>query len=382
MTKKTSLCLFFTRAVTLKKWVESGLLSRENVFYEQFINSHFFEKIYWVTYGHNDDYFAKTLYKNNMLNSNIHILSKPRIYNFLPLGCFLYSFFAPLHHRKSIKKCRYIKSNQIDGGWTALIASLLFKKLLIIRCGYGASSHFRGKAFFKYSFFKITEYFLYKYSNSVIVTSKHESDYIKESFPGINPLIVSNYVDTRLFHPRNIKKSKCNFLFVGRLSKDKNLFSLIKAFSNKSLSLDIYGSGELKEDLYKSSFECNSQVNFKGSVANNMLPKIYNKYKYFILTSYREGMPKALLEAMSSGCVCIGTNVVGINEVIVNGENGFLIDGNDTVSISKFLDSRIFDKDSKTITRNARKNIISNYSLEQVVKKEKKIYMKLLRNEN
>ena len=93
-------------------------------------------------------------------------------------------------------------------------------------------------------------------------------------------------------------------------------------------------------------------------------------------------MPKALLEAMSSGCVCIGTNVVGINEVIVNGENGFLIDGNDTVSISKFLDSRIFDKDSKTITRNSRKNIISNYSLEQVVKKEKKIYMKLLRNEN
>lgn len=382
MTRTPILCLFFTRAVTLEKWVESGILSRENIFYEQFINSHFFNKIYWVTYGYNDDLIANSLYRNHMLNSNISILSMPKIYHFLPLGSFLYSFLAPLHHKKIIKKCTYCKSNQIDGGWTALIASLLFKKFLIIRSGYGASSHFKHKNFFKYFFFKISEFFLYKYSDAAIVTSKHESDYIKENFPSINPLIVTNYVDTKLFQPMNIKKSKFNFLFVGRLSKDKNLFSLIKAFSNKSFSLDIYGSGELKRKLCKFSIECNSKVNFKGSIANYLLPGIYNNYKYFILVSYREGMPKALLEAMSSGCICIGTNVVGINEVITNGKNGFLIDGSDSLSISNFLDSRIFNKDNETIARNARKNITSNYSLEQVVKKEKKIYMKLLCNEN
>ena len=51
----------------------------------------------------------------------------------------------------------------------------------------------------------------------------------------------------------------------------------------------------------------------------------YNRFKYFILCSKYEGNPKTLLEAMSSGCIVIGTNVEGVNSIIKNNHNGFLI---------------------------------------------------------
>ena len=48
-------------------------------------------------------------------------------------------------------------------------------------------------------------------------------------------------------------------------------------------------------------------------------------YKYFISSTLYEGNPKAMLEAMSSGCVVVAPNVEGVNEII-NGENGLLYD--------------------------------------------------------
>ena len=50
-------------------------------------------------------------------------------------------------------------------------------------------------------------------------------------------------------------------------------------------------------------------VKFNGVVANDKLPDILNEYKYYILASNYEGMPKTLLEAMACGNLCIGTNV-------------------------------------------------------------------------
>ena len=65
-------------------------------------------------------------------------------------------------------------------------------------------------------------------------------------------------------------------------------------------------------------------INFIGQVSNQELPNLYNRFKFlFYVLNMKES--KTLLEAMSSGCIVIGTNVEGVNSIIKNNHNGFLI---------------------------------------------------------
>jgi glycosyltransferase involved in cell wall biosynthesis len=87
-------------------------------------------------------------------------------------------------------------------------------------------------------------------------------------------------------------------------------------------------------------------------------------------------MPKSLLEAMSCGLICIGTNVEGINEVISDGIDGFLANGTNAESIAIAL-NRAKMADFELISNCARKKIIDNYTISAVYKEENELFIKL-----
>ena len=96
--------------------------------------------------------------------------------------------------------------------------------------------------------------------------------------------------------------TRCDrIVYVGRLSKEKNLFNLLSALSTTGYQLDLYGDGELKDSLQSRAQKLGIDAQFKGVVSNSKLPLILNRYNYFILPSISEGMPKALIEAMACG---------------------------------------------------------------------------------
>ncbi|RKY19944.1 MAG: glycosyltransferase family 1 protein, partial [Planctomycetota bacterium] len=120
----------------------------------------------------------------------------------------------------------------------------------------------------------------------------------------------------------------------------------------------------------------NAKVNFMGVVPNNELPSIFNRYRYYILPSFYEGMPKSLLEAMACGLVCIGTDVAGINDVIEDGVNGYLAKGTDAQALAEVINKAV-RLPSDIITAEGIRKIRNNFSLEAVVEQEKEIIMKL-----
>ena len=71
------------------------------------------------------------------------------------------------------------------------------------------------------------------------------------------------------------------------------------------------------------------KINFLGILPYSELLNIYKQYKVFISTSYFEGNPKTILEAMSSGCVVIASDIENNKEIIKNNENGLLFSFND-----------------------------------------------------
>ena len=138
--------------------------------------------------------------------------------------------------------------------------------------------------------------------------------------------------------------------------------------------MDIYGEGELDEEIKAFSRKCKARVELMGTLPNDKLPGILNKYKYYVIPSEFEGMPKTLLEAMACGLVCIGTNVNGINEVIKDGVNGFLAQGTTAEDLLPAI-NRAVANNNKEIVLQAIDTIRDKFTLQAILEQEERIIL-------
>ncbi len=373
------LILFMTWDISLALWKEKGLLQREIKLYQALA-----QKGVDVTFfswgGGEDREIAKTLLPE---------IKVVPIYDYIPFSKFkvlraVYSLIAPFALRKYIRQADILKTNQIWGGWVAVIASILFRKPLIARCGFELydftcrQKHGALRRSFIWFISRVT----YGMSNHICVASKEDKDFIIKNFGQKSKKISihPNWIDTDFFSPQNIEKKENHILFVGRLSEQKNLPMLIDALKGSDFILDIVGCGELKQDLENLAKNNNVKVNFLGLLPNDELPNIYNSYPVFVLPSYYEGNPKTLLEAMACGVAVIGTDVSGISSVIKHEQNGLLSNLNPS-DLRDAIDRLMADNTLRIkLGGAARKQITDNQTLDKLVSKELACY-KIIRNE-
>lgn len=377
-----NLALFFTRGVSLKTWVTTGLIDREKQLYEKHLREGALSRVVWFTYGLDDAGLAKKLHREGRLHSSIHVVSMPRCFQG-KIGVLLYSVLLPVIRCDAIRKCHILKTNQMDGSWAAVFAKLFWRKPLVVRTGYTISQLLRSTAPFsrlKYLFFIMAEYCAYSNADVACVASWHNKAYVLERYPMLKGRIVvmPNYIDTQLFSPivQRHEKKKRSIVYVGRLSSEKNLLALVQAVADLDVSLDLYGQGDQASDLRDFAKFCKARVDFKGTIPNSELPDVLKQYHFFVLPSLFEGMPKALLEAMACGLVCLGTDVTGINEVIVDGFNGFLANGTD-VSAIRLAIVKAMNSNDRAISINAIRTISSRFSLNEIVALEQTIWKDL-----
>jgi len=371
-----TLALFFTRGVSLKQWVDAGMFEREKKIYEAHLEAGNLDVVYWMTYGSQDEALSHLLKSEGRLHPSIIVCQMPAGFNIPKIGSWIYSFLLPLIHSKTLSSVAILKTNQMDGSWSAVFAKLFYKKKLVVRTGYTLSVFLKNqeKSWIKQKIFEKVEAVAYRYSDAGTVSSKQDKEYVTDMYnvPGNKIQVVPNYIDMNAFKLIVSKKYKKRVVFIGRLNKQKNLFNLIDAISKTDLSLDIYGGGELKVDLELHAIKKKVKVRFFGVVPNSELPKILNRYEYYILPSLYEGMPKTLLEAMACGLVCIGTNVQGINEVIKDGVNGYLADTvNSCDLVGKIEEAK--RNNNLEISKRARRFVENDFSLISVAQKERKI---------
>lgn len=151
-------------------------------------------------------------------------------------------------------------------------------------------------------------------------------------------IIYGNGIDHHQFIDNSPKKdlSIIKFLFVGRLLSDKGLIEFLDAskdLANKykdRVSIGIAGGidqnnpANLDIDRLKENYE-SQQIRFFGDIKQNEVIKLYKEYDIFVLPSYREGLPRAAIEASLSGMPLILTEVPGCKECLEDGYNGFFI---------------------------------------------------------
>ena len=360
------LVLFFSYGVSLESWKMSGIIGREIKYYN-YLAQHF-KKIYFITYGMKSELKFK-----DMLAENIEILPKC---NYLPSS--IYQFLIPLIYRAELVRSDVYKTNQMSASMPAILAKWIYKKRLVVRCGYEwlfflvCRKIMPLKIILAYFFEKI----VYLTADKIILTSFYDKQYIEQKFrvKTSKVEVIPNCIDTDLFKYQNVLKEENSIIFVGRLETEKNIANLLEALSGLNLKLRIFGEGSLESDLKEKAESLNLKVEFHGVVSNERLLKEMNKSELFILPSLYEGNPKVLLEAMACGLPCIGTDVKGIAEIIEHKRNGWLCEC-DGESIRTAILNIMKDKNfRREIGQNAAKTIIENFSLKTILKKEVKVY--------
>ncbi len=107
--------------------------------------------------------------------------------------------------------------------------------------------------------------------------------------------------------------------------------------------------------------------------------KVLPKASIICLPSYREGLPKVLLEAASCGRPIIATDVPGCREIVHNGENGILVPLKNSNSLASAMKELINNPEKRKIMgTNGRRLVESEFSEEIVVYQTLKVYQELL----
>ncbi len=142
--------------------------------------------------------------------------------------------------------------------------------------------------------------------------------------------------------------------------------------------LDIVGGGDQKREIEAYIKKYNIKANLLGRFSNDRIPNIINRYPVYILPSYFENNPKTLLEAMACERAVIGTNIMGIKEIITHNKNGLLCEI-DSRSIGRAIEKLMHDEELQSrLGKNARDFVVENCSLELIADNECKLYKKIL----
>ncbi len=132
---------------------------------------------------------------------------------------------------------------------------------------------------------------------------------------------------------------------VARLLWDKGIGELVKAteiIRNQGFAVNVllYGMPDPENpasipEAQILAWQASGIITWKGQC--NDVAKAYAECHIAVLPSYREGLPKSLLEAASSGRPIVTTDVPGCREVVINGENGFLVPAKTSISLANAL---------------------------------------------
>lgn len=233
-----------------------------------------------------------------------------------------------------------------------------------------------------YKFLKVTPVAI---SDKIRATVQSEYNIKKNNIE-----LIYNGIDITSFKKKNNnnnEKTK-NILHVGRFFPQKNHKLLLEAFSEiikikPDINLILIGEGPLLNEIKELISRLNLKERVKVIGATNEMIKWYNEADIFVLPSKFEGLPLVILEAYCFGLPVVATRVGGVEDVLVDKENGFLVESDNKNELVEAI-LRIIEEDNlrKMFENN---NIIksSNFDIKNVTKKYEDLYnekMSLVRN--
>jgi glycosyltransferase involved in cell wall biosynthesis len=241
-----------------------------------------------------------------------------------------------------------------------------------------------------------SRYLLRKMDYLVAVSKMSGRDFIEYGYPESQIVFIPNGVEivSKEAAPSNVVP---NIVTTTRFSKEKGVDILLKACNSilqkgKKIKLVVIGDGPLRSEILNmaQSLGISEMVEFTGWIDN--VETYLRQADLFVLPSRTEGMPNALLEAMSYGIPCIATKVGG-NSELLGGENkeirtrdyaiarnGLLVNPDDVEGLSEGILYLIQHREEREeLGRRGRTFIKEHYSIDSITDRYIRLYQSILK---
>lgn len=226
--------------------------------------------------------------------------------------------------------------------------------------------------------------------DKVISVSKKGACYYhkKEGIPFRKIKVIYNGVYIENFKKGNGGKIRQEFNFndtdfvvgfIGRLNTVKNLQCLLKSASivhekNKNVKFLIVGDGPLESKLKKIA----NRLELKNTIFAGLredIPDILSAIDVLALTSRSEACPIVFLESMAAGKPIISTNVGGVQEIVKDGINGFLVKPGDAEDFAEKISILLTEKEICDSMGEKGAKIVEHFSIDNFIKAHETLYI-------
>lgn len=293
------------------------------------------------------------------------------------------------------EKPHIVHTHSSKAGILARIAAALARTKIIIHTFHGFGFHER-QNFLMRKFYILIERICASFSSSLIFVSRANMETAQKEKIGEKSkynlirsgIKLENYKkapkDRTALKALGLKENQLYVVSLGNLKPQKNPEDFIKTAKialskNNKISFLYLGGGERLEHFRSEAKKENIHENcfFAGWVDNP--EKYLAACDIFILTSLWEGLPRSLVEAMSCSLAPICYKTDGVNDLIVDGENGFLVNQKDVATMaSKILLLAENETLRKKISSSAGSWDLSEFDIDSMVRKQEELYLKLL----
>lgn len=216
---------------------------------------------------------------------------------------------------------------------------------------------------------------LYKRANIVNVQTEQAKTFYPKSLQE-KITVIENPLDVEHLHrqvPETPKREKI-ILSMGRLENQKDFKTLIAAFAKISndvpeWTVNIFGHGDNRQMLqnFIDANNLHDRVFLKGRTEKPFYEM--SRSSVFVLSSFYEGFPNVLCEAMHAGCLCISSDCdCGPRDLLTSGKNGWLFPVQDVEELAKLLKNSIENSNQLVSIRSAAQKTVERLYVDSITR--------------
>jgi glycosyltransferase involved in cell wall biosynthesis len=232
-----------------------------------------------------------------------------------------------------------------------------------------------------------------KHGSRITSVASHISNRIRADY-GVEAEVIASGIDVPQYRGPNMIRKRYGLngrdyvLFLGRIDPIKRIDWIvdIAVAGSNGVTYVIAGGAQNKETerYYKRLVDhvekARARVIFTGPVEGDLKYELLSNCRVFVSPSQDEGLPIALLEAMSYGCVCVASDIPAHREVIENKASGYLFRSGDrghfTETIMKVLHQ--LDREQLAVGSRARQKVNERYNWDKATERYESIYSELI----
>jgi glycosyltransferase involved in cell wall biosynthesis len=231
---------------------------------------------------------------------------------------------------------------------------------------------------------------LAKYTDKIVGCSEGvRQELLGLKFPAEKTITINNGINLLPYENSKIiplKDRAPGIVMAARFAKQKDHLTLIKAVGllrarNVFPAVYLAGAGSTKhmkkaKKLVK-ELKLKDQVNFLGFCRN--IPELLQQNKVCVLATHYEGMPLSLCEGMASGCVVVGSEVIGVKEMIHHNIDGLLVMPNSPESLANALHIALINSYfTEQLASKAQARATQQFSLQRMVNNYENLFLSLV----